>query len=185
LNNADDDRDTVFGDDRNAAFVELLTQHQRKLYSYIYTLVPNVTDSDDLLQETNLVLWNKRQEYKLGTNFNAWACRIAYFKVQNFIRTKGHKYIYFSEELLSQISNFMVDRNELHTAHSLLLISCLEKLSSASRQLLKLRYDGNRNIQEVAKQMGRSVGSIYNTLSQIRHKLWECVQHALEEEGSI
>ena len=171
--------------DRSALFVELLTQHQRKLYSYIYTLVPNVTDSDDLLQETNLVLWNKRSEYKMGTNFSAWACRIAYFNVQNFLRAKGRSRALFSEKLLSDISELLVDRTEVHTVYSILMITCLEKLSSTSRQLLKLCYDGNESIQEVAKQMGRPVGSIYSTLSQIRRKLWECVQYALREEGSL
>jgi RNA polymerase sigma-70 factor, ECF subfamily len=101
--------------DRSAVFVELLTQHQRKLFSYIYTLVPNVTDTDDLLQETNLVLWNKRLDFKLGTNFSAWACRIAYFNVQNFLRSKVHKHAFFSEELLSEISDLLVDRTEIHT----------------------------------------------------------------------
>jgi RNA polymerase sigma-70 factor, ECF subfamily len=104
--------------------------------------------------------------------------------VQNFLRSKVHKHAFFSEELLSEISDLLVDRTEVHTIHSMLLINCLGKLSSASQQLLKLRYDGNRSIQEVAKQMDRSAGSIYNTLSQIRRKLWECVQHTLEEEGS-
>lgn len=171
--------------DRNVVFVELLTQHQRKLFSYIYTLVPNVSDTDDLLQETNLVLWNKRSEFKLGTNFSAWACRIAYFKVQNYLRNKVNKHAFFSEEFLSEISELLVDRTEVHSIYSMLLINCLGKLSSASQQLLKLRYDGTRSIQQLAKEMGRSAGSIYNTLGQIRRKLWECVQHALEEEGSL
>ncbi len=57
-------------------------------------------------------------------------------------------------------------------------------MSSASQQLLKLRYDGTHSIQEVAKQLGRPVGSIYNSLSQIRLKLWECIQYALKEEES-
>jgi RNA polymerase sigma-70 factor (ECF subfamily) len=169
-------------DDRNTVFVELMTQHQRKLFSYIYSLVPNITDTDDLLQETNLVLWKKRQEYKLGTNFTAWACRIAFFNVQNFLRVKDRKHVFFSEELLSEISDIMEERNEVHTIYSILMINCLDKLSSASKQLLKLRYDGNHNIQQIAERMGRSVGSIYNSLSQIRRKLWECMQFSLKEE---
>ncbi len=56
---------------------------------YIYTLVHISTDSDDLLQQTNLLLWKKHLEYKLGTNFMAWACRIAFFNVQNFLESKG------------------------------------------------------------------------------------------------
>ena len=172
-------------DDRIAVFVELLTQHQRKLYGYIYTLVPNAADSDDLLQETNLVLWKKNLEYQLGTNFTAWAYRIAFLNVKNFIKTKGRSRIYFNEELLAQLSDLHFDRTNVHSIYSMLLIHCLGKLSSASQQLLKLRYDGNHSIQEVAKQLGRPVGSIYNSLSHIRLKLWECIQYALREEGSL
>jgi RNA polymerase sigma-70 factor, ECF subfamily len=169
--------------DRNAAFVELLTHHQRKLYGFIYSLVPNASDADDLLQETNIVLWNKNHEYSLGTNFMTWACRIAFLKVKNFMRAKNRSRLYFNEKLLSELSDMRIDRTEVHTIHSILLINCLGKLSSESRELLKLRYDGIHSIQEVAKQLGRPVGSLYNTLSQIRLKLWECIRYALKEEG--
>ena len=171
--------------DRNAVFVELLTQHQRKLYGFIYSLVPNSSDADDLLQETNIVLWNKNLEYKLGTNFMTWACGVAFFKVKNFLKTKNRSRLYFNEKLISELSDLRMDRTEYHTIHSILLINCLGKLSSDSQELLKLRYDGNHSIQEVAKQLGRPVGSLYNTLSQIRLKLWECIRYALKEEGSL
>lgn len=168
--------------DRNAVFVELLTQHQRKLYGFIYTIVSNASDAEDLLQETNIVLWSKNQEYKLGTNFLTWACQIAYFKVNNFLRTKGRSRLYFNEKLLAEISDIRLDRSEVHTIHSMLLVNCLGKLSSDSQKLLRLRYDGKSSILDVAKQMGRPVGSLYNSLSQIRRKLWECIRVAIKEE---
>jgi RNA polymerase sigma-70 factor, ECF subfamily len=171
--------------DRNAIFVELLTQHQRKLYGFIYTLVPNASDADDLLQETNIVLWNKNLEYKLGTNFLTWACRVAFLKVKNFLRTKNRSRLYFNEKILSEFADIRVGRAEVHTIHSMLLINCLEKLSAESQKLLRLRYDSNHTIQEVANEMGRPAGSLYNTLSQIRLKLWECIRFALKEEGCL
>jgi RNA polymerase sigma-70 factor, ECF subfamily len=170
--------------DRNAVFVELLTQNQRKLYGFIYTLVPNASDADDLLQETNIVLWNKNHEYRLGTNFMTWACQIAYLKVKNFLRTKNRSRLYFNEKILDELSDIRMNHSEVHAIQSMLLVNCLEKLSSESQQLLKLRYDGKHSILEVANQMGRPVGSLYNSLSQIRHKLWECIRFALTEEGS-
>jgi RNA polymerase sigma-70 factor, ECF subfamily len=171
-------------EDKGIEFVELLTQHQRSLYGYIYTMVRNSSDSDDLLQETNVVLWNKRLEYKKGTNFTAWACRIAYYKVQNFLRSKGRSRVFFSDKLLSKLSDLYVKREEIHTIQTTMLIYCLEKLSLGSQQLLKLCFDETRSIQEVAKQLNRPVGSVYNQLSQIRFKLWKCIQHAFKEEGA-
>jgi RNA polymerase sigma-70 factor, ECF subfamily len=171
--------------DRTAVFVELLTQHQRRLYGYIYTLIPNASDADDLLQETNIVLWNKNSEYQFGSNFMTWACRIAFLKVQNFLKTKNRSRLYFNDAIVSELSDMRINRTDLHSFHSLLLINCLGKLSSESQKLLKFRYDGNLSMQEVAKQLGRPVGSLYNNLSQIRLKLWECIRSALKEEGSL
>jgi RNA polymerase sigma-70 factor, ECF subfamily len=168
--------------DRNSVFVELLTQHQRRLYGYIYNLVPNAADADDLLQETNVVLWKKCREYQLGTNFMAWASKVAFLNVQNFFKTKARSRVYFNEQLVSQLADLHIDRTEMHAIYPMLLINCLEKLSSASQDLVKLRYDGKHNIPEIAQQTGRPIGSIYNSLSQIRLKLWECIKFALKGE---
>ena len=62
-------------------FVEHLTDQQRDLYAYIMTLLPRVQDADEVLQETNRILWTKRADFREGTSFRAWACRIAHYQV--------------------------------------------------------------------------------------------------------
>ena len=49
--------------------VTLLTRHQRQIFSYIYVLVPNRTDAEDLLQETSLVICEKFADFTLGTDY--------------------------------------------------------------------------------------------------------------------
>ena len=43
--------------------VALLTQHQRRIFAYIYTLVHDRTDAEDILQETNLIICEKFHEF--------------------------------------------------------------------------------------------------------------------------
>lgn len=62
-------------------FLQLLTSHQSRIYAYILSLVFDRTQADDLLQETNAVLWRKAEEFETGTNFVAWAFQIAYYEV--------------------------------------------------------------------------------------------------------
>jgi RNA polymerase sigma-70 factor (ECF subfamily) len=62
--------------------VGLLSRHQRKIFAYLYTLVPNRADADDLLQETCLTIYEKFDEFEDGTDFVAWANRIAWWKVR-------------------------------------------------------------------------------------------------------
>ena len=50
-------------DSVSVEFSQQLTQIQRKLYSYILSLVPNRVEAEDILQESNFVLCRKAKEY--------------------------------------------------------------------------------------------------------------------------
>ena len=43
--------------------IGLITKNQGALRAYIYTLLPDPALVDDILQETNLVIWRKASEY--------------------------------------------------------------------------------------------------------------------------
>src|SRR5260221_6886232 len=78
--------------DRNKQLMRLMTQHQRRIFGYIYTLVPDRHDAEDILQETSVVICEKFEQFQAGTDFAAWACQIAYWEVrparQKFPRAK-------------------------------------------------------------------------------------------------
>ena len=78
----------------------LMTKHQRQIFSYIYALVPNRYDAEDLLQETSVVICEKFDNFEDGTDFVAWACQIAYWRIrysrQKFARSK----VVFNQEIV-------------------------------------------------------------------------------------
>ena len=47
-------------------FMRLFGAHRRRLYQFILSLVPNVQDAEDVLQETNIILWRKFGGYQPG-----------------------------------------------------------------------------------------------------------------------
>lgn len=49
-------------------FVLLITSHQAAIYAYVLTLLPDRVAAQDVLQETNLVLCRKRDEFEPGTH---------------------------------------------------------------------------------------------------------------------
>ena len=53
-------------------FVTQLTNIQTMLRGYIYTLIPNISNISDVLQNTNLYLWEHREDFEAGTNFKAF-----------------------------------------------------------------------------------------------------------------
>src|SRR5205085_9397094 len=90
--------------DSRKRLMMLMTRHQRQIFAYIYTLVPDRHDAEDLLQETSLVICEKFDEFTPGTDFVAWACQIAWWRVrysrQKFARSK----VIFDDEVLEAVA---------------------------------------------------------------------------------
>jgi len=54
---------------------------QSDLFSFIALMVGNTSDAWDVLQNTNLALMKKAEQYDSGRPFQAWAKSIAYYEV--------------------------------------------------------------------------------------------------------
>jgi RNA polymerase sigma-70 factor (ECF subfamily) len=51
-------------------FVALLTDHQETLRSYIISQLPGSPDVRDVLQEVNITLWERRDDFEGGVQFS-------------------------------------------------------------------------------------------------------------------
>lgn len=172
----------LHGVNRTEAFVELFSLQQRSLYGFIYTLVHNQADAEDLLQQTSLILWRKFESFEIGTDFNAWAHRIAHLEVLNFLKRKRRSRVCFSDELLAKLATVRTDRADLHAADRDTLLGCIEKLGDSDRRLIQCCYAEKQNIKSAAAELGRPAASIYTSLSRIRRLLLACIRHVDEED---
>jgi RNA polymerase sigma-70 factor (ECF subfamily) len=162
----------------------LMTRHQRQIFSYIYVLVPNRADAEDILQETSLVICEKFDEFEEGTDFVAWACQIAYWRVrysrQKFARGK----VLFNQDVLDAVAKTASDlTEELDERHKALTI-CLDKLNPRDREFVLTRYEPGCGVAEAARGSGRSMAAAYKALTRIRKLLLDCVNHQLEGGGA-
>ena len=169
-------REVPYGD-----FVQLYSRYQRAIYGYIYTMVPHHADAEDLLSETSLTLWEKFGDFEPGTEFLAWACRIAHYKILNFRKARARQPAMFGDELLTELASTRLARNDKLQAYRDALGYCQEKLSDNDRQLLDLCYDGTRAIKEAAGEVGRPVASVYTSLTRIRQRLLDCIRRKAGE----
>ena len=71
-------------DRSESEFVQLLAKHGSWIYAYFITLVPSGIDADEVFQKTNRTLRKKFDQFKIGTNFRAWAFRVAYYSSLKF-----------------------------------------------------------------------------------------------------
>lgn len=164
-------------------FVRLLAQNQRRLFVYVHTLVTNHTDAEEVLQNTNLVLWREFGTFEIGTNFAAWACRVALNQVLAWRKKRQRDRLQFSDDFLTAVANEAQDANDALEEQTRALSGCLAKLPADQRELIRLRYTEEGSIEAVANRVRRTVEATYRALSRIRHTLHECVTRTLASEN--
>lgn len=163
----------------NEDFVRLFTQAQRPLYLYILSQVGNTDAAEEVLQETNLVIWSKSEQFESDTNFNAWTRQIATYEIlkhrQRFKRDK----LQFSDEFVKAVAEAAGKRTLTQELREAALKTCLEKLEDKDRELIEQRYQPGVSGKELASSLGRPANSVYQSLGRIRRVLLDCIERTL------
>ena len=140
--------------ERHDLFVELLERHQSQLFGYLLALVRNLTDAEDIFQQTCLVLWKKFDQFDVGTSFPRWASTIARLEAMNFLKAKRRSPLRFSEDLHEKLAAVQIDDGEISgPGRTEALANCLEKLVPADRSIVEACYGGESSVREIAQQL--------------------------------
>ena len=171
--------------DQSEQFVELLTRHHQRIFLFILSMVPNQNEAEEILQETNLILWRKFNEFEPGTNFKAWAFRVAYHKVKQYWERQSHERLLFDEAFLHRVAEMATKAPDTVDRRREALGQCLEKLPKKERDMVRCRYRGGGSVKSAAEELGRSTHAIYKALMRVRQTLHDCVRIklAMEERG--
>ena len=163
-----------------AEFVGLIGRHQAALRAYIISLMPGMEGVFDVLQETNLVLWEKRAKFRQGTNFGAWAFTIARLEVMAHRKRQRRAGLpLLDEDLAKRLADRLAERHEEDPEASEerlnALEKCLARLAPAERELIEHRYFSDSTLEEFSEACGRSTDSLRVTLFRIRAALRKCI----------
>ncbi len=168
-------------DDRRKELVQQLTACQTRLYGFILTQIPSRERAQDVLQETNLVIWEKADEFAPGTNFWAWASQIARLRVLGYYRDAGRDRHVFSETVLDQLAA-LGEEISGDEAHRRALRACLKKLTQQQAELIRERYYRSQSVLAIAESKGQSLSAVKMALYRVRRSLLSCIEGSLQTE---
>jgi RNA polymerase sigma-70 factor (ECF subfamily) len=171
--------------DRQNLFSESIARHQSQLYAYIFAVVRNQQDADDLFQAVCLILWKKFRLFRPGTSFFSWARQTAYLEIYDFLKRRRSPN-HVAEDLLDALAAATPTVRSDATAEYLdALHSCRKKLNAADASLLGLRYIENLGTHEIAGQLQRPQPSVCNSLARIRGGLLDCITKKLAMQDRL
>lgn len=165
-------------------FVRLFTQSQRALYLFIMPLVSSAADAEEVLQETNVVIWSKWNQFQPGTNFVAWGRAIARLEVFRFRRKRSNRIHLLGDDVVELIASCVSEQKNDFDLWRDALAECVGKLRDKDRELIQRRYSAGCSGDDVAQQLGRPANSVYQSFGRIRRALMECVRRQLAEAGA-
>ena len=168
--------------DRTETFTGNLKRCQTQLMRYIFALVRNVEDAQDVFQQTCVVLWEKFERFdpdsggfcpgparwhgsRRTTSSNGTA-------VTGPGSTKSSRHGWPSSPLTRPRPRLKPVNRPCRGAST----SCRRRT-----ELLMLCYGENQRVADVAARLGRPVSGVHNSLRLIRAKLMDCIERAVRE----
>jgi RNA polymerase sigma-70 factor, ECF subfamily len=174
---------TADNSDRTEAYLRLLSQHDRWLATYVYSLVSSAADADDILQEVKVTLWKRFDSFELGTNFKAWARTVALHQVLNYRRSqKRREHAPLDDAFIEAVATELDLQADALDHKAEALNACLRKLPEAHRKMIVWRYYEDCGVEEIATKSQRTIEAVYRLLSRIRVALGECVNRQLADQ---
>ena len=162
-----------------AQFVELYAEHSQRLQFYLMALVPTSHDAVDVLQETSLVLWKKFGTFEIGSNFMAWACKIARLQALKHYQRNSKSAKFFELTVLDKLAKDAQNAAAQHALPLDTLEYCVGKLSSIDQTLIRRRYEHGSSVKKIADNIGRTANSVSKSLGRIRQALLQCMEQQL------
>jgi len=146
---------------QNLAFERLLKEFQRPLYNHIRTIVLNHDDTDDVLQNTFVKVFQNLNKFKGESKLFSWIYRIATNEALTFLNQKAKKSGISSETLQSKaIDNLKADVYFDGNEIQIKLQKAIALLPEKQQLVFKMKYFEELKYEEISEILGTSVGAL-------------------------
>ena len=146
---------------QNQAFQKLLLTYQKPLYFHIRNIVLNHDDTDDVLQNTFIKIFQNLKNFKGDSKLYSWMYRIATNESLTFIKQKAKKNKISTEELNTKIiDNLAADVYFEGDEIQIKLQKAIALLPTKQQLVFKMKYFEELKYEEIATILETSVGAL-------------------------
>lgn len=152
-------------------FIRIFNLYKNDIYRLAYCYTKNISDSDDITQNTFIKLYNhidildnKDQDIK------KWLVKVTINECKTFLLSSWKKKIIaFTEKEVNTLSTTLPDND---------LLEAILQLPKKYRTIIFLYYYENYKIKEISEILNISVTNIQTILSRARKELKEILKEA-------
>ncbi|MCL3781850.1 RNA polymerase sigma-70 factor [Prolixibacteraceae bacterium JC049] len=151
------------GDEK--AFEKLFERHHKKLYGFLFKLLNSRQDTEEIVQDTFIKVWERREEFMEGYSFDAYLFKIAKNAFLNLNRKRVNRKIiesdlYFEKEKTSCDTEEYILFQETRD----IINSIIEGLPPKRKEIFILRRIDGLSRKEIAEKLDISVITVDSQL---------------------
>jgi RNA polymerase sigma-70 factor (ECF subfamily) len=160
------------------AFNQIVETYSERLYWHVRRFVCSHEDTDDLLQNIFIKIWNSLSSFRGDSQIYTWLYRIATNETLNYLR-KIRRENLISFETVGDILANRVDEDPYFNGDALQreLHKAIQRLPEKQRLVFNMRYFDELKYEDIAEITGTSVGA----LKASYHHAYNKIKEALEE----
>jgi len=147
------------------AFGNLVERFQRDVYGKAFSILKNHLDADDVVQETFLRAYRALPGFRFESSFRTWLITIATRQALNFLdRQRSNHESLDPQDEGPEHAALRVEDNQmtalLDEESRRLLREAMPRLPKRQKQALLLKIENDWKYDQIAQEMGTSVGSV-------------------------
>lgn len=165
------------------AYKELFARYQKKLFTYIFHLVGNRDETEDILQNVFQKTFKNIEHFDTSRKFSSWIYRIAHNEAVNFLKRRSKRYtvswddISTSKDKLDTATNDELPEDKFTRQEVTKEIDdALAKLPKKYQQVLKLRYFQEYSYDVISGILNKPVNTVGTLINRAKKKLLEVVE---------
>lgn len=167
--------------DAEKLFETLVREHADMLTVYLTAALGDISDVDDLFQETMIVAWRRLDDFDQTRPFGAWLRGIARNLLLAHFR-KNRQRLQTSavlDQLESRLAQIGLQEGDTWQEKLLLLKECVLSLPEHYRDIVTLRYFEQQAIPQVSKTLAISMAAAKKRLQRARLLVLNCMKSKL------
>ena len=151
-------------------FKQIFLPYHKKMYRIAFRMVGNQADAEDIVQETYIKLWKKKNEIASIENTEGFAIAVLKNTCLDFLRKMKPEIV----DLSIVIQEFSSLENQLENQEKLRQVEIIVKqLPKRHQQLIYLKHYKNLSDKEIEEITGLKPGNIKTIISRARKTIKE------------
>lgn len=159
-------------------------EHRRSLTAYAFTCCRDLNLAEDIVQETLLIAFQKRDQYFPEADFGGWLISIA--RHVWFRERDRRRIVHDAAKFVHDNASLLFDRErydgDVWDREREALRGCLGRLGEVDRELIRAHFSERLKYAEIAGLMRRTLAWVKVRMFRARMALLECVRATLRAE---